>query len=172
MLKVGSSVSGQIRLLNRSLGPCDLSICSVWCESVTASVRPRRMNRNRKRKELSLMEELRELELLEEGETVDIPDLEIEDLIEENTMSVIVHCLNPYVHKVGGPVKALPPIWGMEERVRGRGVGEDRAQFIFTSARDLQHVLTKGQWFVNGWMVSMNQWTPTPGPEFLQRIPF
>ncbi|KAL0730006.1 hypothetical protein Bca4012_026099 [Brassica carinata] len=111
------------------------------------------MNRNRKRKELSLMEELRELELLEEGETVDIPDLEIEDLIEENTMSVIVHCLNPYVHKVGGPVKALPPIWGMEERVRGRGVGEDRAQFIFTSARDLQHVLTKGQWFVNGWMV-------------------
>ncbi|KAJ4894375.1 Uncharacterized protein Rs2_21169 [Raphanus sativus] len=130
------------------------------------------MNRNWKRKELSLMEELRGLELLEEGETVDIPDLEIEDLIEENTLSVIVRCLNPYVHKVGGLVKALPPIWGMEERVRGRGVGEDRAQFIFTSARDLQHVLSKGPWFVNGWMVSMDQWTPSPGPEFLQRIPF
>ncbi|CAF1932051.1 unnamed protein product, partial [Brassica napus] len=74
------------------------------------------------------MEELKEMELLDEGETVDIPDLEIEDLIEENSLSVIVRCLNPFVHKVGGLVKALPPIWGMEERVRGRGVGEDRVQ--------------------------------------------
>lgn len=40
---------------------------------------------------------------------VDIPDLELEDLIEENTMSVIVRCLNPFVHKVGSLVKALPP---------------------------------------------------------------
>lgn len=103
---------------------------------------------------------------------VDSPDLEVDDLIEENTLSVIVHCLNPYVHKVGGLVKALPPIWGMEERVRGRGVGENRVQFIFTSENDLQHVLSKGPWFVNGWMVSMDQWNPNPPPEYLQRIPF
>lgn len=56
------------------------------------------------------MEELKELELLDEGEMVDIPDLEVEDLIEENTLSIIVRCLNPFVHKVGGLVKALPPI--------------------------------------------------------------
>lgn len=118
------------------------------------------------------MEELKELELLEEGETVDIPDLEIDDLIEENTLSVIVRCLNPYVHKVGGLVKALPAIWGLEERVKGRGVGLNQAQFIFNSERDLQHVLSKGPWFVNGWIVSLNQWTPTPGPDFLQRILF
>ncbi|KAJ4874401.1 Uncharacterized protein Rs2_39419 [Raphanus sativus] len=118
------------------------------------------------------MEELRERELLEEGETVDIPDLEIEDLIEENTLSVIVRCLNPQAHKVGGLVKALPPIWGMEERVRGRGVSEDRVQFIFNTESDLKQVLTKGPWFVNGWMVSMNQWSPYPPPHFLQRIPF
>lgn len=53
------------------------------------------MNRSRKRKEPSLLEELKELELLEEGEMVDIPDLEVEDLIEENTLSVVVRCLNP-----------------------------------------------------------------------------
>lgn len=70
----------------------------------------KKMNRSRKKKEPSLMEELRELDLLGEGETVEIPDLENEDLIEENTMSVIVRCLNPTVHKVGGLVKALPPI--------------------------------------------------------------
>ena len=28
----------------------------------------------------------------------------------ENLLSVIVRCLNPQVHKVGGLVKALPPI--------------------------------------------------------------
>lgn len=43
---------------------------------------------------------------------VDIPDLELEDLIEENTMSVIVRCLNPFVHKVGSLVKAIPPHLG------------------------------------------------------------
>ncbi|KAJ4915256.1 Uncharacterized protein Rs2_00806 [Raphanus sativus] len=130
------------------------------------------MNRYRKRKEPTLMEELREMELLDEGETVDIPDLEIDDLIEENSLSVVVRCLNPYVHKVGGLVKALPPIWGLEERTRGRGVGNDRVQFIFSSEDDLQHVLTKGPWFVNGWMVSLDQWSPDPPPEFLKRIPF
>lgn len=130
------------------------------------------MNRSRKRKDPSLLDELKELELLEEGATVDIPDLEIEDLIEENSLSVIVRCLNPYVHKVGGLVLALPAIWGLEERVRGRGVGDNRAQFIFRTEGDLKHVLTKGPWFVNGWMVSLDQWSPNPPPEFLQRIPF
>ncbi|KAL0797220.1 hypothetical protein Bca101_068597 [Brassica carinata] len=130
------------------------------------------MNRVRKRKEPTLLEELRELELLEEGEMVDIPDLEIEDLIEENTLSIIVRCLNPHAHKVGGLVKDLPPIWGMEDRVRGRGVGEERVQFIFSTESDLHQVLTRGPWFVNGWMVSMDQWSPDPAPEFLQRIPF
>ncbi|KAL0873940.1 hypothetical protein Bca101_023645 [Brassica carinata] len=130
------------------------------------------LNRFRKRKEPSLLEELKELELLEEGETVDIPDLEIEDLIEENALSVIVRCLNPHAHKVGGLVKAIPPIWGLEDRVRGRGVGDNRVQFIFTSEADMQHVLTKGPWFVNGWMVSMDQWSPSPPMEFLKRIPF
>ncbi|KAJ4870406.1 Uncharacterized protein Rs2_47984 [Raphanus sativus] len=130
------------------------------------------MIRNRKRKEVSLLEELKEMELLEEGEMVDIPDLEFEDLIEENTLSVIVRCLNPYAHKVGGLVKALPPIWGMEDRVRGRGVGEQKVQFIFNSDNDLQFVLNKGPWFVNGWMVALDQWSPNPHPEFLQRIPF
>lgn len=67
------------------------------------------------------MEELKEMELLEEGEMVDIPDLEVEDLIEENLMSVIVRCLNPFVHKVGGLVKAMPPIWGMEDRTQEKG---------------------------------------------------
>ena len=38
-----------------------------------------------------------------------ISDQENDDLIEENTMSVVVRCLNPTVHKVGGFVKALPP---------------------------------------------------------------
>ncbi|KAH0928643.1 hypothetical protein HID58_014370 [Brassica napus] len=132
----------------------------------------RRMNRPRKKKESSLLHELKELELLEEGELVDIPELENDDLLEENSMSVIVRCLNPTVHKVGGLVKALPPIWGLEDCVRGRGVGEDRVQFIFQNNRDLHHVLTKGPWFVNGWIVSLDQWIPNPGPEFLCRIPF
>lgn len=105
---------------------------------------------------------------------VDIPDLELEDLIEENTMSVIVRCLNPFVHKVGSLVKALPPppIWGMEDRVQGREVGNDMVQFSFNSESDLPYVLSKGPWFVNGWMVSMDQWSPNPSPEFLKRIPF
>ncbi|KAL0834263.1 hypothetical protein Bca101_086152 [Brassica carinata] len=123
------------------------------------------MNSPRKKKESSLLHELKELELLEEGELVDIPELENEDLIEENSMSIIVRCLNPTVHKVGGLVKALPPIWGMEEVVKGRGVGENKT-------RGLRHVLTKGPWFVNGWIVSLDRWAPNPGPEFLCRIPF
>ncbi|CAG7905275.1 unnamed protein product, partial [Brassica rapa] len=74
------------------------------------------------------MEELKEMKLLEEGEMVDIPDLEIEDLIEENSLSVIVRCLNPYVYKIGGLVKPLPPIWGLEDKARKREVGENRVQ--------------------------------------------
>ncbi|CAL9232334.1 unnamed protein product [Arabidopsis halleri] len=130
------------------------------------------MNRPRKKKELSLMEELKELDLLGEGDVVEIPDLENDDLIEENSMSVIVRCLNPTVHKIGGLVKALPPIWGMEDRVRGRGVGDDRVQFIFESEGDLYHVLYRGPWFVNGWIVTIGQWKPNPGPDFLKRILF
>nr|VDD52928.1 unnamed protein product [Brassica oleracea] len=121
---------------------------------------------------MSLLEELRDLELLEVGEMVDIPELENEDLIEENSLSVVVRCLNPTVHKVGGIVKALPPIWGLEDRVRGISVGENMAQFIFNYNSDLHHVLTRGPWFVNGWIVAMDQWLPNPGPEFLHRIPF
>lgn len=118
------------------------------------------------------MEELRDLEFLEEGDIVDIPDVENDDLIEENSLSVVVRCLNPTVHKVGGLVKALPPIWGLEDRTHERGVGENRAQFIFQSDRDLHHVLTRGPWFVNGWIVALEQWTPSPGPEYLTRILF
>lgn len=130
------------------------------------------MNRPRKKKELSLMEELKELDLFEDGEPVDVPDLENDDLIEENSMSVIVRCLNPTAHKVGSLVKALPPIWGMEERVRGRGVGENRVQFIFENEGDLYHVLYRGPWFVNGWIIALDQWKPHPDSEFLNRIIF
>ncbi|RID42419.1 hypothetical protein BRARA_J02302, partial [Brassica rapa] len=130
------------------------------------------MFRPKKKKELSLVEELKELELLEDGEMVDIPELENDDLLEENSLSVIVRCLNPSAHKVGGLVKALPPIWGLEDRVHGRGVGPDRVQFIFQSDRDLHHVLTRGPWFVNGWIVALDQWTPTPSPDFLRKILF
>ncbi|KAL0761982.1 hypothetical protein Bca101_078132 [Brassica carinata] len=130
------------------------------------------MFRPKKKKELSLMEELKELEMLEEGEMVDIPEIENDDLIEENSLSVVVRCLNPSAHKVGGLVKALPPIWGLEDRVHGRGVGENRVQFIFQSEQDLHHVLTRGPWFVNGWIVSLDQWSPNPGPDFLKRILF
>lgn len=130
------------------------------------------MFRPKKRKEPSLLDELKALEMLDEGGLVDIPELENEDLIEENLLSVVVRCLNPAAHKVGGLVKALPPIWGLEDRVNGRGVGENRVQFIFQSDRDLHHVLTRGPWFVNGWMVSLDQWTPHPGPDFLKKIPF
>ncbi|KAH0862943.1 hypothetical protein HID58_080154, partial [Brassica napus] len=130
------------------------------------------MNRPRKRKESSLLDELKELELVGEREFVDIPELENEDLIEENSMSIIVRCLNPTVHKVGGLVKALPLIWGLEDIVKGRGVGENKVQFFLQHERDIQYMLTKGPWFVNGWIVSLDQWSPNPGPEFLCRIPF
>lgn len=113
--------------------------------------------RPNKKKELSLVEELKELELLEEGEMVDNPDLENDDLLEETSLSVIVRCLNPSAHKVGGLVKALPPIWRLRDRVQGRGGGPDRVQFIFQSERDLLHFLTKGPWFVNGWIVALYQ---------------
>lgn len=130
------------------------------------------MNRPRKKKETSLTEELKELELLEEGELVDITYLEIDNLIEENSLSVIVKGLNLTVHKVGGLVKTLPPIWGMEDSARGRGVGEHIVQFIFKLERDLQYVLTRGPWFANGWIVAISQWSPNPGPDFRCRIPF
>lgn len=140
--------------------------------SVIKALKNLTMSRQRKKKESSLLEELREMELIDDGEFVDIPDLENDDLIEENAMSIIVRCLKQTVHKVGGLVKALPPIWGLEDAVRGRGVGEDRVQFIFQAEPDMQHVLKRGPWFVNGWIVSMDQWSPKPGPEFLCRIPF
>lgn len=85
-----------------------------------------KMNRVKKKREPTLMEELRKLDLLGEGEQVNIPALENEDLIEENSLSIVVRCLNPSAHKVGALVKALPSIWGMEDRVRGRGIGENK----------------------------------------------
>ncbi|KAF3531049.1 hypothetical protein DY000_02044071 [Brassica cretica] len=130
------------------------------------------MNRFKKKKEPSLIEELKELELLDEGEMVDIPDLELEDLIEENRLSVIVRCLNPHAHKVGGLVKALPPIWGLEDRTQGRIVGEDKVHFSFRSDTDLQYVLNKGPWFVNGWIVVLDQWSPNPPEDYLKKITF
>ncbi|XP_010490159.1 PREDICTED: uncharacterized protein LOC104767890 [Camelina sativa] len=108
------------------------------------------MNRPRKKKEPTLMDELRERNLLSEGEVVEIPDLQNNDLIEENSMSVI----------------------GLDDRVRGRGVGDNRVQFIFETEGDLYHVLYRGPWFVNGWIVSLDQWKPNPGPDFLNKILF
>ncbi|KAG2274422.1 hypothetical protein Bca52824_056977 [Brassica carinata] len=130
------------------------------------------MYRPRKKKEPSLLDELKELEMLDEGKMVNIPELENDDLIEENLMSVVVRCMNPAAHKVGGLVTALPPIWGLEDKDHGRDVREDKVQFIFQSDGDLHHVLTRGPWFVNGWIVSMDQWTPNPRPDFLCKIPF
>lgn len=118
------------------------------------------------------MEELKERKLIDEGDPVEIPYLENKDFIEENSLSVIVRCHSPSVHKVGGLVKALPPIWGLKDRVKGRGVGENKAQFIFKSEQDLQYVLGRGTWFVNGWIVTLDKWTPNPGPDFLNLIPF
>ena len=89
------------------------------------------VNLPRKKKESSLLHELKDLELLEDEEFVEIPKLENEDLIEENSMSIIVRCLNLTVHKVGGLVKAPPPIWGMEDSVKGRGVSGNTVQFFF-----------------------------------------
>ncbi|KAF2587430.1 hypothetical protein F2Q70_00037496 [Brassica cretica] len=124
---------------NRSDNP--LGLCGFF-ECINAVGSAGSMNRHRKKKEMSLLEELRDLELLEVGEMV------------------------------GGLVKALPPNWGLEDRVRGRGVGENMAQFIFNCNSDLHHILTRSPWFVNGWIVVMDQWLPNPGPEFLHRIPF
>ncbi|KAF3505397.1 hypothetical protein F2Q69_00044379 [Brassica cretica] len=130
------------------------------------------MYRPRKKKEPSLLDELKELKMIDEGKMVNIPELENDDLIEENLMSVVVRCMNPAAHKVGGLVTALPPIWGLEDKDHGRDVREDKVQFIFQSDGDLHHVLTRGPWFVNGWIVSMDQWTPNPRPDFLCKIPF
>ncbi|VVB15857.1 unnamed protein product [Arabis nemorensis] len=87
-------------------------------------------------------------------------------------MSVIVRELNPAVYKVGGLVKALPLIWGLEDWVQGGGVGDNRVQFIFQNGNDLQYVLSRGPWFVNGWIVALNQWCPNPYRSFLNQIPF
>ncbi|VVA92025.1 unnamed protein product [Arabis nemorensis] len=46
------------------------------------------------------------------------------------------------------------------------------AQFIFQNDRDLSHALHGGPWFVNGWIVALEQWKPTPGLDFLNIIPF
>ena len=56
--------------------------------------------------------------------------------------------------------------------MRGRGVREDKVQFIFENEGDLYHVLYRGPWFVNGWIVTLDQWKPNPEPEYLKRILF
>ncbi|KAJ4889920.1 Uncharacterized protein Rs2_29668 [Raphanus sativus] len=66
----------------------------------------------------------------------------------------------------------MPPIWGMEDRTQGRVVGEDRVQFTFNSEADLHSVLNRGPWFVNGWMVALDQWTPNPQEDYLKTIAF
>ncbi|ESQ39587.1 hypothetical protein EUTSA_v10001223mg, partial [Eutrema salsugineum] len=126
----------------------------------------------RRRVEEDFQKMLRESEIPDVENPVEVPDLDNDDLIEANSLSLVVQLLNPGVQKVSGAVLGLPRIWEMEERVRGRGIGVDRVQFSFKEEADLQSVLRRGPWFLTGWMVSIARWSPSLSPEDLSKICF
>lgn len=130
------------------------------------------MSRFYKKREEDLLRKLQEREEVDMTDIVDIPDYDTKDLIEEHSSSIIVRILNVDVLKPVGALEALPIIWEVEGRVRGRGVGNNRVQFIFDKEEDLVAVLRKAPWFVNGWMLTGQRWTPKPPQNFLTTIPF
>lgn len=119
-----------------------------------------------------LLKHLKEREEVNMDDVVDIPDYDTHDLVEEHLSSIIVRILNTDVLKPVGAITALPKIWDMEGRVRGRGIGNNRIQFIFDKEEDLKKVLKEAPWFINGWLLTGQRWTPNPTQDFLSCIPF
>lgn len=97
---------------------------------------------------MSLLEELRDLELLEESEMVDIPELKNKDFIKKNSLSMVVWCLNPTVYKVGGLVKALPPTWGRKTELREEASERTKLSSSLTAAKisNMSWLGSRGSW--------------------------
>ncbi|CAA7052760.1 unnamed protein product [Microthlaspi erraticum] len=126
------------------------------------------LNRAYKKQDEEMLRKLKEKEEVNLEDIVKIPGFNNHNLIENHSSSIII---NFDALKTPGVVLALPGIWEMEGRVRGRGVGDNKVQFIFDRKDDLQKVLAEAPWHVNGWLVTGEKWSPQPAPDFLTTIP-
>lgn len=84
------------------------------------------------------------LNLEEEDEPFDLPDLPEFCSNEQNALSIIGRILNPDHHNILDVVLDMPRKWKIYDRVKGIALSNEKFQFIFKHEIDLKEVLKKG----------------------------
>lgn len=65
----------------------------------------------------------------------------------------------------------MPRKWQKQNRVRGVALTNERFQFIFDHAHDLEDVLDKGMQTYREWGLAIDRWYENPPPDYLQYVP-
>lgn len=100
------------------------------------------------------------------------PQFDNSALIQRNLQTLIGRVTNPSEQSIANLLEDLPRNWTLKGRVTSSDLGQERFQFRFDRADDLQSVLNNRPYQFNGWMVILQQWEPIISPSFPSQIPF
>ncbi|KAL0845939.1 hypothetical protein Bca101_019185 [Brassica carinata] len=101
----------------------------------------------------------------------DMPNLPHFFSTDRNSNSLIGRLLNPPHQKMASLILDMPRKWQKQNRVRGIALSDERFQFIFDHAFDLEDVLEKGMQTYNEWGLAIDRWYENPPPDYLQYVP-
>lgn len=101
----------------------------------------------------------------------DMPDLPQFYSFKRNANSLIGRLLNPSHQNMASLILDMPRKWQKQNRVRGVALTDERFQFIFNHAYDLEEVLEKGMQTYNEWGLAIDRWMENPPPDYLQHVP-
>lgn len=101
----------------------------------------------------------------------DMPDLPEFYSTERNANSLIGRLLNPPHQQMASLILDMPRKCQKQNRVRGVALTNERFQFIFDHAHDLEDVLDKGMQTYREWGLAIDRWYENPPPDDLQYVP-
>lgn len=91
------------------------------------------------------------MSLEEEDKPFDMPDLPEFCSSEKNVQSILGRLLNPECQKMSSLILDMPRKWQMVGRIRGVALTQEKFQFIFKYAHDMEAILAKGAHTYNEW---------------------
>ncbi|KAG2331506.1 hypothetical protein Bca52824_002686 [Brassica carinata] len=109
-----------------------------------------------------------------DDDIIPIPEFDYSDLIEKYKLTLVGRMFHIDGRSVDALIKHMPKrhIWGVEGKVRGTNLGNNKFQFDFNSEQDLQKVLQRRPCHFNKWSFSLERWIPTIQEDFLNSMLF
>lgn len=100
------------------------------------------------------------------------PDLDTEDLIRENSLTLMGRLTNPSLQRLWSLIPFLSNRWNLRGKALGSDLGKGCFQFLFDYEEDLQKVLDNRPYHFDNWMVILQRWEPVISSTFPSKIPF